>query len=58
MIVHGMANSQPVIMEINTKTASVTKFISIEWVGTTKENVPAYKTYGSLFYDTEDVSDS
>lgn len=57
MTIYGMGNSQPVIMDINTDTGSINRFISMEYFETSDEIVPSYKTYGALYYDVRDYSD-
>lgn len=54
MSIFGMGNSQPIVMDINTETGSINRFISIEYFGTSEDVVPAYKTWGALYYDTSD----
>ena len=57
MIVLGMANSAPVIMDINTFDGNVNKFISLEYIETSADVMPYYKTYGAVYNDKEDFFD-
>lgn len=54
MSIFGMGNSQPVVMDIATETGSINRFISMEYKDTSDDVVPAYKTWGGLFFDTKD----
>jgi len=53
-----MANSAPVLMDINTKDGSINKFLSVEYTAMTSKSVPVFKTYGALFYDKRDFYDN
>lgn len=55
--VMGMGNSQPVLMELQPANGQVNRYISLEWVGTTDDVVPKYKTYGSILLDRKDSYD-
>lgn len=50
----GVANSQPIMLEINGKDGSINKFLSLELVGLTDSNVPTIVTYGAILHDKED----
>jgi hypothetical protein len=52
-----MANSQPVVMDINTVDGSINKFLSIEWTATTSDNIPSFVTYSAVYYDKSDSFD-
>lgn len=53
----GMGNSVPIIMEMNPVDGQVTKFLSLEKVGTTTTLMPWYATYGAIHHDLKDVGD-
>jgi len=53
----GMANSQPVVMDISTKDGAINKFISVEYTAMTAKSVPVFKTYGAIYYDKSDSYD-
>ena len=41
-------------MELTPKTGLITKFMSLEMIGTTSDNQPWYKTFGGIYHDTND----
>ena len=43
-------------MELNPKTGLITKFMSLEMIGTTSDNQPWYKTFGGIHHDTNDAN--
>jgi hypothetical protein len=53
-----MANSAPVVMDINTIDGTINKFLSVEYTAMTSSNVPTFKTYGALFYEKKDPYDN
>lgn len=53
----GMGNSVPIIMEVNPVDGQVTKFLSLEKVGTTTTLMPWYATYGAVSHDLADPID-
>jgi len=53
----GMGNSVPIIMEVNPVDGQVTKFLSLEKVGTTTTLMPWYATYGAIHHDLLDPID-
>ena len=52
-----MGNSQPLLMDINTEDGSFNKFISLDYIDATVENVPYYEQYGAIYYDKRDYRD-
>lgn len=52
-----MSNSQPVVMDINTRDGSINKFFSLEYTAATTAAVPVFVTYGALYYDKQDSYD-
>ena len=58
MTVLGMGNSAPVIMDINTSDGFINKFISLEYIETSSDVVPFYKTYGAIYNDKSDFFDA
>jgi hypothetical protein len=42
-------------MELNPGTGLITKFTSLEMIGTTSDNQPWYKTFGGIYHDTKDA---
>lgn len=58
LTVFGQGNSQPVIMDMETKDGAIKKYISLEYKDTSEEVVPVYKTYGGLYHDKVDYYDS
>ena len=57
LTVFGQGNSQPVIMDMDTKEGSINKYISLEFRDTSEEVVPVYQTYGAIYYDKSDYYD-
>lgn len=57
LAVSGMGNSQPLLMDINTEDGSFNKFISLDYIDATTENVPSYEQYGGIYYDKRDYRD-
>lgn len=55
LVMLGQGDSKPVIMELNPATGLVTKFMSLEMIGTTSDNQPWYKTFGGIYHDTTDT---
>jgi len=53
-----MANSMPVVMDINTKDGSINKFLAVEYTAMTSSTVPVFKTYGAVYYDKKDPYDN
>ena len=52
-----MGNKQPLLMDINTEDGSFNKFISLDYIDATTENVPSYEQYGGIYYDKRDYRD-
>lgn len=57
LVLLGLGDSMPVIMELNTLDGTVLKFISLEQVGSSDTNVPWYVTYGAIHHDVADQDD-
>lgn len=53
-----MANSAPVVMDINTLDGTINKFLSVEYTAMTSTDVPVFKTYGAVYYDKQDHYDN
>jgi hypothetical protein len=53
----GLANSVPIIMEVNPVDGAVLKFLSLEKIGTTSTLMPWYATYGAIHHDLNDQDD-
>jgi len=53
----GLGNSQPLLMDINTKNGTFNRFISLDYIHATKDVVPTYQTYGAIYYDKRDYRD-
>lgn len=54
LVFFGQGDSKPIIMEMNPGTGLITKFMSLEMIGTTSDNQPWYKTFGGIHHDTDD----
>ena len=54
----GVANSQPIMLDINAKDGSIQKFLSLEYTELTDSNVPTIVTYGAILHDKVDFFDS
>ena len=50
----GVANSQPIMLDINGKDGSINRFMFLEKVGLTYDDVPTIVTYGAVLHDKED----
>ena len=57
LAVAGLGNAQPLLMDINPIDGTFNKFISLDWKDATDTNVPAYVTYGAIYYDKRDYRD-
>ena len=57
LVLLGMGDSMPVIMEMDTLEGTVIKFMSLELDGSSDTNVPWYGTYGGIHHDVADVDD-
>lgn len=57
LAVAGMGNSQPLLMDINTVDGTFNKFISLDYIDATAENVPSYEQFGGIYYDKRDYRD-
>jgi hypothetical protein len=57
LAVAGIGNSQPLFMDINTADGTFNKFISLDWLDASDENVPVYTNYGAIYYDKADYRD-
>lgn len=55
LVFFGQGDSKPVILELNPGTGLITKFTSLEMIGTTSDNQPWYKTFGGIYHDTKDA---
>ena len=53
----GMGNSAPVIMDMNTTDGIINKYMSLEWIDTSSDNVPVYKMYGAIYKEKVDYFD-
>ena len=42
-------------MELDPSIGLITKFMSLEMIGTTSDNQPWYKTFGGIYHDTADA---
>ena len=55
--VMGIGNAQPLMMDLNTKTGTFNRFISLEYILTSDTVVPTYETFGAIYYDKRDFRD-
>ena len=58
LAVSGIGNAQPLLMDINTDDGSFNKFISLDYIEATTDNVPFYEQHGAIYYDKRDYRDS
>jgi hypothetical protein len=54
LVLLGQGDSKPVIMELNTKDGFISKFTSLEKIGTSSDDQPWYKTFGAIYHDVSD----
>jgi hypothetical protein len=52
-----MGNSAPVFMDMNAADGIINKYMSLENIETSSDNVPVYKTYGAVYNDKVDYFD-
>lgn len=57
LAIMGVGNSQPLLMDMNTKDGTFNKFISLEYTEKSDTVVPTYETYGAIYYDKRDFRD-
>jgi len=55
--VMGLGNSQPLLMDLNTKDGKFNRFISLDYMYATADEVPTYTTFGAIYYDKRDYRD-
>jgi len=57
LVLLGLGDSMPVVMELNTIDGTAIKFVSLEQIGSSDTNVPWYVTYGGIHHDVADQDD-
>jgi len=57
LLIFGIGDQKPVIMELNPVDATILEFTSLDKVGATDTTMPWYKTYAALYHDVKDRSD-
>ena len=53
----GIANSEPVMMSVNTADASINTFLSVEYTAMTSTSVPTFNTWAAIYHDEVDYYD-
>jgi len=54
LVMMGLGNSVPIIMELNPSNGQVLRFVSFDKVGADETSLPWYMTYGAVYHDTKD----
>jgi len=57
LLMFGLGDQKPVIMELDPLDATIIAFTSLDKVGATDTTLPWYKTYGAVYHDVKDQSD-
>jgi hypothetical protein len=57
LVVMGLGNSVPIIMELDPSNGQVLRFVSLDKVGASETSLPWYMTYGAIHHDVKDASD-
>lgn len=55
LVLLGIGDSKPVIMELDTTNGEVSKYVSLEMIGTSSDNTPWFATYGGIYHETRDI---
>ena len=55
LVLLGIGDQKPVIMELDPSSGEITKYVSLEMIGTTSDNTPWYATYGGIYHQTQDI---
>jgi len=58
VVMIGLGNSVPIVMELNPLNGQVTNFVSLDKVGASENSLPWYKTYAAVYHDTADQDGS
>ena len=58
LAIAGLANNQPIMMDIKTKDGTINQFISLDFiVDNPSSTLPVYQNYGAIYYDKRDYRD-
>lgn len=54
LAIAGIGNSQPLMMDLKPEDGTFNRFISLDYIHATDDNVPQYTHYGAIYYDKSD----